>query len=293
MAEPTHVEKAILKTLAYRDVFDFPLTAQEIHRFLIGGEAPQSAVNKILDQLVGEGKIENKNEYYFLPGRQDVVGLRREREKISENKLGKTRRYADLFRPFPWVKAIFASGAAAVGNADEGSDLDVLIVTAPRRLWLSRFWIFSALKLLGVKRPYDGTSICDKVCPNILLAETVHSEGGTLRSARNLYTAHEVVNLKPVWEKDSIHQRFLAENSWIKDLLPNVDLPSQPGVHEARGLFLWDPLEELFFKLQVKYMQRRKTREVTTPERIFFHPIDKTKQVLTAYQKRLVALSLD
>jgi predicted nucleotidyltransferase len=290
MAKLTPVKKAILKTLAYRDVFDFPLTGTEVHKFLVGESASPLTVDETLKQLVTKEQVGSEDGYFFLPGRKEVVALRRRREEISKGKLKKTQRYADLFRSFPWVEAIFASGAAAVENADEESDLDVLVVTAPRRLWLSRFWIFFILNLLGVKKPHDGIDVKDKVCANILLAETALA---VPKEEQNLYTAHEVVNLRPIWEKKEIHRRFLAENGWVKDYLPNVELPSFTSSSEPCGSALCDQLEKIGFSLQCEYMRKRQTREITTPERILFHRDDKTEPILAAYEKGLAALSLD
>lgn len=279
------IEEAIIKTLSYRDLFDYPLTAEEIHRFLIQQNSSREMVEKTLKKMVAEGGIEEKEGYHFLPGRRGITQLRREREAISQEKFRRACRYAKLLRPIPWVRAIFVTGALAVGNADEESDLDLLIIATARRLWLTRFLVFLTLSLLGVRRRPQNMQAKNKVCDNIFLSEFALSIPS---SEQNLYTAHETVQVKPIWEKDVFQQCFLAENSWVKRFLPNFNLPPKPSkLRSRRSLLLFDWLELLAYKLQLKYMEKKRTREVVTPERILFHPIDRAAGILPKFEERL------
>lgn len=51
-------------------------------------------------------------------------------------------------------------------------------------------------------------------------------------------------------------------------------------------------LEMLAMKLQLRYMAKRKTTEITEPGRIRFHPQDARKWVLKGYEKRLKKLGM-
>lgn len=51
-------------------------------------------------------------------------------------------------------------------------------------------------------------------------------------------------------------------------------------------------LENLAFRLQVRYMATRRTIEVVEPGRIRFHPQDCRKKILSEYQKRLKKLGI-
>lgn len=306
------IEEAIIKTLVYRDLFDYPLTAGEIWRFLIGAKASKVAIDEALPLLVEKGKVERKDDhfgsanaerkkvaratrlwrgqssevYYFLPGRGEIVQLRREREAISRKKLERLRRYAKLLYFIPWVRAAFATGALAVGNADEESDLDLLIIATPRRLWLTRFLVSLVFGLLGVKRSPGNAQNKDKVCPNMFLSETALK---VPQDEQNLYTAHEVVQAQPIWERAPLRRCFLAENNWIEKFFSNFNFPPKPdGPRSKKGFRFFDWLEILAYRLQLKYMKKRRTCEIVTPERILFHPIDRAAEILPKFEKRLI-----
>src|SRR5215211_8456884 len=52
LAEPERgsIEQAVLRTVAYADVFDHPLTVPEAHRYLVGVAAPAASVHAALER---------------------------------------------------------------------------------------------------------------------------------------------------------------------------------------------------------------------------------------------------
>ncbi len=80
MNELLPVEEAIIRTVSYVDIFDYPLTLPEVHRYLIGVPAPLSTVQKILanGRLVPH-HLSREQEFFTLPGREEVVRIRQQR----------------------------------------------------------------------------------------------------------------------------------------------------------------------------------------------------------------------
>lgn len=279
------IEEAIIKTLAYRDLFNYPLTAEELHHFLIGKKTTERSLRVALARLRKSGVVAEKDGFYFLPGREVVVSFRRQREEFSHLKMEKASRYARFLRLIPWVKAVFVTGAVAAGNASEESDIDILSITAPGRLWLGRFFVFLILTVLGVRRKANDPSGRDKICPNMFF--TIDSLP-LPKDEQNLYTAHEAVQARLIWERGPVDQLLLASNRWIGKFLPNVTLPRKPkGSQVQASSPLLDWIEALFYRLQLWYMRGRRTRQVVTPTRILFHAVDLPGIILGAYQQRL------
>jgi predicted nucleotidyltransferase len=289
-----HLEEAILKTLCYRDLFDYPLTEGEIAEFLVEESAHSSEVGRVLAQLVAEGKIGQSQGFYYLSGREKIAAVRRQRELISERKYARARKLAQILRRFPWVRAVFITGALAAGNAEKEADLDFLVVTRRNRVWLARLGVYLLFSVLGWKRPRGVEEAPDRVCLNMFLAE---DELAVPDEEQNLFTAHEVALARPLWARDFLHQRFLGENPWVKNFLPNLDLPEvkipasksfgRPVATVIRRLL--DFLDWLSHQFQLLYMRGRRTREVVERNRILFHPINLSREILAAYRVKLYA----
>ena len=70
---PNNLSRAVLCTLAYADIFDYPLTLLEIHRYLTGVSAPVEAVNDVLE---GDRFFVRIGDFFTLPGREEIVSIR-------------------------------------------------------------------------------------------------------------------------------------------------------------------------------------------------------------------------
>jgi hypothetical protein len=281
-------KQAVLKTLHYFDIFDFPLMADEIEKFL--PEPVSIPLEEPLSLMSADDKrISADNGFYCLPGREGIVEIRRRRGGWSEPKLKKAKRIASILKFIPWIKLIAVTGALAMANSDEDDDIDLMMITSSGRLWLTRGLVVSFLLLTGQYRRPE--KVKDMVCPNLMI-----SEEALEFPDHDLFTAHEIVQMRPIFERDGMYQKFLQANRWVFELLPNAtkisnaNKISQGQALRMQGLALIDFLEEIAYKLQLKYMDKRRTVEITTPSLIRFHPEDIRQKVLDEYQKRIYNL---
>jgi hypothetical protein len=291
---------AVRRTLAYADVFDYPLTADEIKRYLI---AP-----------VNESRLPSKPQYFFLPGRQKIVDLRHRRERASLLKNKYAAQVTQHLKIIPSIKLIGITGALAMNNTNREDDIDLLIITSQNRLWLTRFFTVLLTELLGVRRRPSVKQVRNKICLNLFLDE--NNLAIPVRE-RNLFLAHEVCQMKPIWDKDNTYQRFIIANLWTKKYLPNwtpeivsnlpagrqgvqirqpADAVSELLIIVCRFAFIFcnfDFVENLARLLQLRYMRSRRTIEKINSGRLMFHPHDCRKWILTEYRKRLQKYLLD
>lgn len=292
------IETAILKTLVYRDLFDFPLTEKEIYCYLISRQPfSEGKVRTALEKLVAAGRVGSRGGDYFVPQRDRLVALRRRREGWSQLKFNRAKRAVNYLRRIPWVEMIGVTGAVAPGNAVEADDIDLLVVSSPRRLWLTRLLVVLLLKLGGSY--YSEADPANRFCPNIFL-EVDNLAWPT--SERNLHSAHDAVLMRVVWDRNRIYRRFLQANPWVKKFLANslTEVAAFPEDSKSiasssnfgSGILnkLTDWLEVWAFKIQLWYMRRRRTREVAAPTRIHFKKHDHKERILKEYQVRLTAL---
>jgi hypothetical protein len=217
------MEKAILRTLAYADVFDYPLAEEEIWRWLVLEDRRQKTEDRkrfahSLGFTLNSRQICVTKGFYHLPNREEIVKIREQREHWSASKLKLAEKVAGILRLIPWVKLVGITGALAMENADKEDDIDLLLVTSKNRLWLTRLFSVFLVELTGQRRRPGDKKVKDKICLNMLLDE---SHLAIPEKEQDLFSAHEVCQMKPLWKKEKTYQQFLKANQWSQEFLPN------------------------------------------------------------------------
>lgn len=213
------VESAILKTLIYSNLFDCPMKAEDLHKFLISGAAVSlPELNNNLKFLEETGQIEFDNGFYCLPSRCQLVQERRKREAVSAQKIKRLNFWVKVFSLLPWVKMVGITGALSYYDSGPFDDIDLMIVTSKSRMWLSRLIVFLFLKLLGRKRGESQSKTGNKICVNVWGDEDNLS---VPLPERDLVVAHDVAHLIPLVNKNGTYQKFIQDNLWTKIFLPN------------------------------------------------------------------------
>ena len=296
MSKPP-VHAAILRTLAYADIFDFALTLGELHRFLIYDKPVSQAVAAgTLSQLVTNHRIISspgvgeQPTFFALQGRERLFARKQPKLHISEKKAKVGERVGKWLIRVPGLLALYFTGTIAIGNANKFDDIDIMIITKPGHLWTSRLLLTGILELTGKRRKpetsHASRQVTDKICANLYL-DTDHLL--IPPSKQDLYTAHEVVQAKPLVAPPLVHQHFLYQNRWVKQYLPNTQIPKKPETSFPHSPALLHPTA---YRLQRLYMNKRLTNELITPGSAYFHPRNTSLQVLTKYHLKLAKLGL-
>jgi hypothetical protein len=207
-SEPSRaaLQRAIVQTVAYADVFDYPLTADEIHRYLIGVSASRGMVRTTLqNQLPRE--LVHSGRYFSLVGHEAAVQTRKGRATSAAEFWRRGVHYARRMSNLPFVRMVAVTGGLAMDNMSDG-DIDYLIVTEPGRLWLCRALIVGLVRLAAL----HGTELC----PNYFL-----SERALVLTERNLFTAHEVTQMVPIAGL-GVYEQLRELNRWTYAFLPNA-----------------------------------------------------------------------
>ena len=186
------------------------------------------------------------------------------------------KKMVEYARFIPGIRLIALTGSVAVNNSQKNDDLDLLIVTDNHCLWLVRP-VFLLLLSLGFTRrhPGDTPSPCDVFCPNLWLETKSLS---IPKSKRNLYTAHEVLQIKPLLDRGDTYEAFIRSNSWVSHFLANAypvtKATSTPKANVGLFSLLFWPFNYLSFLFQYLYMLPKKTSEYVTLHSAFFHTKD-------------------
>ena len=127
---------SILRTLAYSDLFDYPLTAEEIWRYQAGTEY---AASEVAEALAGDpilrARVSNEGDFYCLSGREDIFAIRVQRARASRRVWRRARAYGRIVSRLPFVRMVAVTGALAMDNLGDRPDIDFLVVTEAGRVW--------------------------------------------------------------------------------------------------------------------------------------------------------------
>jgi len=200
-------KQSILGTLAYYDIFHYPLTAAEIGQFM-DRVTDDRDLQEDLSALKEQGLIFFHHGFYSLQDNPLLSHRRRQGNQYAEKLLIKAGRIGRFLGRFPFVRAVGISGSLSKNYADEKADIDFFIITKANRLWIARSLMHLYKKftfLFGKQHFY---------CMNYYV-----DEKALLLEDKNIFTAIEIKTLLPVSGEKSM-QKFFQTNRWTDQLLP-------------------------------------------------------------------------
>jgi hypothetical protein len=286
------LERAVVQTVAYADIFDYPLTADQIHRYLIGVQVGRGTIRGLLSNQLPKG-ISREGRYFTLAGREAAIQTRKRRLAEAVEFWRQAVHYGRRISQLPFVRMVGVTGALAMDNNADG-DIDYLIITEPGRLWLCRALIVALVKVAAL----HGTELC----PNYFL-----SERALELEERNLFTAHEVTQMVPL-SGVAIYQQLRDLNRWTDRFLPNATgaprrlAATEPAARRTRRLLegtlrsrVCGPLERWEMNRKVRKLGNRGNGHAEAafgPDWCKGHFGDHGQATLSRYAERLRALDL-
>lgn len=219
--QTTSLNKSIAKVLAYFDVFEHPLTLDEIVNL---GDTyhPKSSYKEKLEELINKNVCYNYQDFYSLnPNIKDFVLKRKNKEFEAKKYFSKLPFFVSLISKFPFVRGIAISGSLSKGVMHDDGDIDYFIVTAPERLWICRSFLvlFKKIFLLNSKKYFCVNYFVDENNLNII--------------DKNIFTAIEITYLLPVFNEDLI-QKLKQENNWTNAYFPHFNHPIKINIDSSK-----------------------------------------------------------
>lgn len=330
--QPTSTELAILKTIAYFDVFHYPLTLFELWKNLplldiaqsktcgyqinqgsrtfcgcaeIAGIKPAAA--KIIDLITLEKTLKGSiflsrvltftNGFYFLRGREEILKIRQAHYREALKKFRRAQWIIRFLKIIPSIKGIAICNSLGYANPHEKSDIDLIILTEPGRIWTSRALAVLLTKIFASRPVPEKTK--DAICLSFFSVYNYNLESLKLKMD-DPHFDWWVVNFLPVYDQDSSFESFFENNEWIDNLRPNA-IPAvmakrfslrKSGIHFP--LPLKHLTEKIFEKLQmlkmpakIKEMANLDSRVILSNNVLKFHLNDKRAYYREELERRL------
>jgi hypothetical protein len=274
-------------TVAYADVFDYPLTGDDLYFRCI-----KKIPGKNLRARPIPG-IARNNYLMFLKGRQSIVETYKKRHEYSKLKWIAARNIAWKLQIIPTIFLVGVTGGLAVNNADLSDDIDLFFITARGTVWITRLLVNIAVGFYGKRRKPGDKHVTDLICLNMFISDDAMR---LPEAEQDLFSAHEVLQMEPVWSRRDTYRRFLQANMWVKDFLPVAWKIKQVGRNQhPKVSHWWTRVSRNILRrfeipakfLQLWYMSKRRTSEIITDRVLRFHPNDARTWIRKAYEKRL------
>ncbi len=261
-----NLQRRVYKTFNYGKIFGYQRNQSEIQQWLISPtKTDLSSYKKIKFPKISKREL----------------SVKQEKNKISQNKKHLVATLISPLKYFPFILFIGLTGSVAANNAKIQDDLDIFIITSPGTLWIIRPFVLFYLSLLRVRRgrSTDKKSVKNLVCPNLWLDV---KNLPINKNQQNLYTAHEVLLVVPLINKNHTYEKFIFQNSWVKKYLANaykhkINSLSKVNGYISNNSFLANPLNILFFLVQYLFMLPRISTEKVSLGAAFFHKVNYQK----------------
>lgn len=244
--------ESILKVITYFEVFNYPLTIEELAKF----------THLPIDELT-DG-IERLNDQNVLSVYGKYVGIGNIKEKVVKREAGnkkanqlqqKATKNARQISNFPFVRGVLISGSFSKGFVAEDGDIDYFIVTKPGRLWIARTFLILYKKLFLFNSH-------EYFCVNYFVDED-HLE----IEEKNIFTATEIITLLPKIN-NVLYNDLIKNNSWIKAYYPGL-FHKDPKIEKSKNtmakkfgeaLFrgkIGNKIDDYFMKVTLKRWKRK------------------------------------
>lgn len=203
----SETELAILRSVLYAALFDYPLTLAQLRQSLTETVLTPTEILTAYEHSAALRRLVEFRDGFFYPrGRADLPAVRRRREVRSRLFLRRHRVLLALVCAMPYVRVVALSGSIAHLNLDEDGDLDLFVVTRRHRVWMVAVAVVLLAKLLRRRR---------NVCANLLV-----DEDSMALDQQDLFTANQIIHLKALIGLPLFH-RFLASNAFVRRFYPN------------------------------------------------------------------------
>ncbi|MFC1615462.1 hypothetical protein ACFL2L_01555 [Patescibacteria group bacterium] len=246
-----NLNKKIISTLSYFSIFDYPLTAFEIWKFLFSEKncATHSLnqIENVMNSLILQNSISKKHGFYSIKNKlniEELVEKRMHRHRIAQHKYKKALFIIKIISYLPSIKMVGVCNSLSYNNAHKKSDIDLFIITKKNHIWLARFIIVGILKLLKMRPTTKNTS--DKICASFFASEDnldfKKIQINHSMKIVDIYLIYWIATLVPIYSSGDAYNKFINKNLWIKKHL----LQWQPYITNNERVITTNPIVKLF-----------------------------------------------
>lgn len=249
------VQSAILRSLIYFDLFNYPLIESEIIQYAGIRLANLSRVERALAILTESLLIFRFGEFYTLKNDISIIQRRTNGNQSAIEILPKALRRSKFIHKFPFVRSVNISGSLSKNYFDKTTDIDFFVICAPNRIWITRMLLtlYKKIFLLNSRKYF---------CINYYI-----SSDDLEIPDRNLFSATEIITLKNQ-TGENIYKQFIEANEWVLLHFPNfipdyshMELPEinnfKNRIEKTLSGKFGDKLDNIAYKITMRFLKKR------------------------------------
>jgi len=297
-----HVREAIVRTCAYFDLFQFPLTVTELHRYLIAGT---SCSYKDVQQGIEQNSLplEYASGHWCVRGSRAALRERHRRYMHAHKKFARARRVTRILSRLPFVRMVAVCNSLAYHNARAESDIDFFIVARRRGVWLARFFVLSALSFARLRPGQRGHT--DSICTSFFVDEDHLDMSVFSNGPHDVYLPQWVATLYPLYDAGAYYQQLWEANASLLQQTANAyPVMPHPQYHlshssRIRSVIEWclmpfssivAQMQQRKFSSKIRSLLNKDTRVCVRAGVLKFHTNDRRELFARGYEDRAAAL---
>ena len=249
------LSQQIIATLAYSDVFDYPLNVNEIYlavNYLTTKENIKQELTTLVSQKLvfssnnfADNFIDYQTDYqtdnqtdsqenneittwFSLQNNENIFIKRKIRNDKAKIFLERAKKISQIIGKMPFVRSVMISGSLSKNCIDDTSDIDYFIITAPQKVWI----VHSLLVFYRKFFLKNKKELCCNYTIDTLSLEMKH---------RTKYVATEITTVLPTFGQEIYHE-FIKNNDWVKTFFPHFVLKENENKTNHLKASFWSNL---------------------------------------------------
>ncbi len=281
------LQQAIIDVLCYSTVFRHALSEEEIFQYLPIATM-QIAHREALRQLLDRKKIIKIGNYY---------GLARFKYPNPHNAhdsqvklLNKAEQYAQFFGMVPAIESIVMAGSGGFGNATKNSDINLVVIARPHRVYIAKGALHYALSILHQRATAEVRG--GHFALNLFLTTGGVNFKKDIMSTPDPQLAYWLVCAKPLFGSN-VWYSLMKQQSWLVERFPNYTWPKVELTLPRIGFKPLDALDEIGYRRHLQHVAKQSGYKKAgsflrlRPDIINQNTHDKSAEIAQSYAKIL------
>lgn len=219
---------------------------------------------------------------------KNYFNIKNDLSEIDKVLFDKTYKYIPYIKWIPWIKFVWVWNSTSMFASNKDSDIDLFIITSPKRMWIVRILTTLIFGLLWVRK--TNKFHAKRFCLS-LFSTTDWMNFKDFALENDIYLYFRIIYLKPILDFNNTFNAFLASQTWS-------DFSGYKNIIEENKKFIkflwfsfWDNskildfvdniLEKIFLPKTIKSFELlwKPYGIIINKNMLKFHNCDKRKQI--------------